>query len=86
MVRATLSSLESRLDPQIFLRVHRAALVNIGEIQEVRDVGRLVLDGGMRHHEHLAVVLAQFVHQLEALAEVGWDLVAARLSEMPRDG
>jgi two-component system LytT family response regulator len=43
MVRATLSSLEQRLDPRTFLRVHRAALVNLQEVQELRDDGGLSL-------------------------------------------
>jgi two-component system LytT family response regulator len=43
MIRATLASLEERLDPQVFLQVHRAAIVNLEEIREVRDDGGLVL-------------------------------------------
>jgi two-component system LytT family response regulator len=43
MVRATLSSLEERLDPQQFLRVHRAAVVNANEVREVHDAGGLML-------------------------------------------
>jgi two-component system LytT family response regulator len=53
MVRATLSSLEQRLDPRAFLRVHRAALVNLQEVQEIREDGglSLVLSDG----SHVAV-------------------------------
>ena len=53
MVRATLSSLEQRLDPRVFLRVHRAAVVNLQEVQEIRDDGglSLVLSDG----SHVAV-------------------------------
>jgi two-component system LytT family response regulator len=43
MIRATLASLEERLDPRVFLRVHRAAIVNRDEIREVRDDGHLVI-------------------------------------------
>lgn len=43
MVRATLTSLEHRLDPRSFLRVHRAAIVNLLEIQETRENGGLSL-------------------------------------------
>ena len=43
MLRATLASLEGRLDPQVFLRIHRAAIVNVNEIRAVRDDGRLVV-------------------------------------------
>lgn len=43
LLRATLASLEERLDPHVFLRVHRAAIVNVNEVREVRDDGRLVI-------------------------------------------
>jgi len=34
-LRSTLESLESRLDPEQFVRVHRSHLINIDEIAEV---------------------------------------------------
>jgi two-component system LytT family response regulator len=43
LLRVTLSHLEQRLDPRVFIRVHRTAIVNIGEVVEVRDEDRLVL-------------------------------------------
>jgi two-component system LytT family response regulator len=43
MIRATLASLDERLDPQIFVRVHRAAIVNVEEVCEAREAERLVL-------------------------------------------
>ena len=43
MVRATLASLEERLNPQVFVRVHRAAIVNVDEVREAQDAERLVL-------------------------------------------
>jgi two-component system LytT family response regulator len=43
LVRATLGSFEQRLDPQRFVRVHRAALVNVREIREVHEAGGLLL-------------------------------------------
>jgi two-component system LytT family response regulator len=43
MLRVTLSHLEERLDPKTFLRVHRTAIVNVGEVVELRDEERLVL-------------------------------------------
>ena len=43
MVRATLASFEGRLDPQRFVRVHRAAIVNIQDVREVHDAGGLLL-------------------------------------------
>jgi two-component system LytT family response regulator len=43
LLRATLASLEERLDPKAFLRVHRAAIVNVGEIRELHSENGLVL-------------------------------------------
>lgn len=43
LVRASLASLEARLDPVEFLRVHRAAIVNVDEVREVQDKGTLSL-------------------------------------------
>ena len=43
MVRATLASFEGRLDPQRFIRVHRAAIVNLHDVREVHDTGGLLL-------------------------------------------
>jgi two-component system LytT family response regulator len=43
MIRATLASLGERLDPHLFLRVHRTALVNVMEVSEVRDEDQFVL-------------------------------------------
>ena len=43
MLRATLASLDERLDPRTFLRVHRTAIVNLDHVREVIDEGRLVI-------------------------------------------
>ncbi len=45
LIRASLTSLESRLDPRMFVRVHRTAIVNIEHVREshVRDGLCLVL-------------------------------------------
>lgn len=43
LVRATLTSLEERLDARTFMRVHRAAIVNVDEVHETYDEGGLVL-------------------------------------------
>ena len=43
MVRAPLASFEGRLDPQRFVRVHRAAIVNVQDVREVHDAGGLLL-------------------------------------------
>lgn len=50
LVRVTLLSLEARLDPKQFLRVHRAAIVNIDEVREIIDGGamQVVLSDGTR--------------------------------------
>jgi two-component system LytT family response regulator len=41
LVRTSLASLEARLDPRNFLRVHRAAIVNVDEVREIQDKGGL---------------------------------------------
>ena len=48
MIRAALAALESRLDPQRFLRVHRGAIVNVDAVREIHDTDgmRLVLSDG----------------------------------------
>jgi two-component system LytT family response regulator len=43
LVRTSLASLEQRLDPLRFVRVHRTAIVNVEEVRAVQDSGRLVL-------------------------------------------
>jgi two-component system LytT family response regulator len=41
LVRETLSSLAARLDPRVFLRVHRSAIVNVQRVKEIRSaIGR----------------------------------------------
>jgi two-component system LytT family response regulator len=36
LLRETMSSMEQRLDPELFLRVHRSAIVNLRYVKEVR--------------------------------------------------
>lgn len=43
LVRASLASLEQRLDPRRFLRVHRTAIVNIEEVRTIHERGGLCL-------------------------------------------
>ena len=43
MVRASMASLEQRLDPHRFRRVHRTAIVNLDEVRTMRDCGGLQL-------------------------------------------
>jgi len=61
LVRGTMSHIESRLDPQQFVRVHRSTIVNVDRIQELRssfngeyvillhDKTRLTLSRGYRN-------------------------------------
>lgn len=50
LVRQTMKALETRLDPAVFARVHRSAIVNVGRIVRVEPLGhgeyRLTLRGG----------------------------------------
>ena len=52
LLRATMASLEARLDPAHFLRIHRVALVNVEAVEEVQQVAkgvsRVVLADGTR--------------------------------------
>ncbi len=60
LIRETMNSLESRLDPEVFVRIHRSVIVNIERIQELqstlggestvklRDGTRLTLSRGYR--------------------------------------
>jgi two-component system LytT family response regulator len=41
LVRTSLATLEARLDPREFLRVHRAAIVNAAHARELRDQGAM---------------------------------------------
>jgi two-component system, LytTR family, response regulator len=43
LVRTSLATLESRLHPRDFLRVHRGAIVNVHEVREMREAGGLTL-------------------------------------------
>jgi DNA-binding LytR/AlgR family response regulator len=44
LLRATLQSLEARLDPKVFARAHRSALVNLGHVHEAQPLS----DGSWR--------------------------------------
>jgi two-component system LytT family response regulator len=52
MVRQTLNAMEGQLDPQIFLRIHRSAVVNIEWIKELQPLfggeHRVVLEDGTK--------------------------------------
>jgi len=38
LLRETMSSLETRLDPRLFARIHRSAIVNIERIRELHHI------------------------------------------------
>lgn len=40
LLRGTMTSLEQRLDPKLFLRVHRSAIVNLRYVKEIRSESR----------------------------------------------
>lgn len=49
LIRETIQSLENRLDPEMFMRVHRSAIVNLRHVREIRrkELGAsLILSGG----------------------------------------
>jgi len=52
MLRETMSRLEERLDPDLFLRIHRSTIVNVGRIKEMQQQFHgdyvVVLTGGQR--------------------------------------
>jgi two-component system LytT family response regulator len=52
LLRESLGSLEERLDPQRFMRVHRSAIVNLGRVRAVeaqeRGAGLIILGTGAR--------------------------------------
>ena len=52
LLHATMSSLESRLDPNKFLRIHRSTIVNVGRIKELQPMFhgeyRIILKDGTR--------------------------------------
>jgi two-component system LytT family response regulator len=52
LIRETMNELESRLDPNVFLRVHRGAIVNVDRIREIEPLFHgeavLVLGDGKR--------------------------------------
>ena len=71
LVRETLQSLEDRLDPSRFLRIHRSTLVNVDRIQELQplfhgDYVVKLLDGtelslSRSYREKLAGPLGQYL-------------------------
>lgn len=52
LLQATMNTLEGSLDPEMFLRIHRSLIVNVGQIQELQPAGHgeyvVVLKSGVR--------------------------------------
>ena len=52
LARVTLQYLAAHLDPDLFARIHRSAIVNVNRVRELQSVhagdGLLILDSGMR--------------------------------------
>jgi two-component system, LytTR family, response regulator len=70
VVRETLSSLEARLDPDQFARIHRGAIVNVSAIEELRSVrgawqvrlrAGTTLPVGRRYRPWLREILATWI-------------------------
>jgi len=71
LIRETLQSLEKRLDPAIFLRIHRSSLVNLNRIRELQpifhgDYAVKLIDGteltlSRNYREKLLQPLGQFL-------------------------
>jgi two-component system, LytTR family, response regulator len=68
LLRESLASLEARLDPERFVRVHRSAIVNLEHVREVRSApsSAVVLRDGMelplsrRRREHVTQAIRRF--------------------------
>jgi two-component system LytT family response regulator len=52
LLQATMNTLEASLDPEMFLRIHRSLIVNVGRIRELQPAGHgeyvVVLTSGVR--------------------------------------
>jgi two-component system LytT family response regulator len=75
LLRETMNSLETRLDPRIFARIHRSTIVNVGRIRELhhifhgdysvllKDGTRLTLSRGYREQfERLVAGASELLH------------------------
>jgi two-component system, LytTR family, response regulator len=65
LLRESLASLESRLDPARFVRAHRSAIVNLGQVREIADSLIVLRDGtrlplSRRRREQVAEAMRRF--------------------------
>jgi two-component system LytT family response regulator len=65
LLRESLASLASRLDPERFVRVHRSAIVNLGQVREIADSLIVLRDGtrlplSRRRREQVAEAIRRF--------------------------
>lgn len=72
MIRSTLADFQTRLEPELFARLHRSAIVRIAAIHEIKPVGsgrfRIGLHGG--RHLHSGRHFRDQVHALLGLANL----------------
>lgn len=69
LLRETMAGMESKLDSQMFMRVHRSAIVNLKYVKEVRREGSgdfsVLLSNGQKvamsrsHHSHIDNLIAR---------------------------
>jgi two-component system LytT family response regulator len=69
LIRETLSQLEQRLDPELFIRVHRSAIVKIDGIREVESLFHGDYAVVLRTGERLAVGRSYRERLLEAIGD-----------------
>ena len=65
LIRESLASLEQRLAGEPFVRVHRSAIVHLGQVREVRDAAVLLRDGtslplSRRRRERVSAAIRRF--------------------------
>lgn len=72
LLRDSISTLSERLDPAKFVRVHRSAIVNIGEVRKVRRRSRRALSLVLKSGEQVPVGPTYTDTVLQALGASRW--------------
>jgi DNA-binding LytR/AlgR family response regulator len=67
LVRATLKELATQLDPQQFVQVHRATLVNLHAINEVTRGQNETATISLKHRDEVLPVSRTFLHQFKLM-------------------